>query len=296
MNKLPPVQWLRSFEAAARHLSFTQAASELHVTQSSVSQQVKLLENHLGESLFIRRVRSLELSEAGRLYLPWVQQAFETLEQGTRMFTGKNHRKSVTVRANIAFITFWLAPRLAGFCQQHPDIQISLTTMIWQREYGLGEEDHVEIRFGKGDWQSEHIYALPSQVCFPVCTPEIASQLLNPADIFNFTRWETQGSADRWESWLSYAGYEAQGSQPVHSTSTFVVSMDMARRGLGIALGHPLVCADLLASGELVKPFDIDMPMEENYYLLSPTDNRGNASGRRFCDWVKTFFTTSDSN
>ena len=290
MNKLPPVQWLRSFEAAARHLSFTQAASELHVTQSSVSQQVKLLENHLGESLFIRRVRSLELSEAGRLYLPWVQQAFETLRQGTELFTGKDHQQAITVRANIAFITFWLAPRLPDFYQRYPDIQTSLTTMIWQRDYGLGEEDHVEIRFGKGDWPVDALYPFPRQTCFPVCTPEIAAQLNTPADIFSFTRWETQGSADRWENWLSYAGCEARGSQPVHSTSTFVVSMDMARRGLGIALGHPLVCADLLASGELVKPFDINMPMEENYYLLSPADTDRNASGRIFCDWVKAFF------
>ncbi|WP_315982503.1 hypothetical protein [Aliamphritea spongicola] len=103
--------------------------------------------------------------------------------------------------------------------------------MIWQREYGLGEEDHVEIRFGKGDWQVDDLYPFPRQTCFPVCTPEIAAQLNSPADIFNFNRWETQGSADRWENWLSYADCEAQGSQPVHSTSTFVVSMDMARRG-----------------------------------------------------------------
>lgn len=294
MNRLPPVQWLRSFEAAARHLSFTHAATELHVTQSSVSQQVKLLENHLGEPLFVRRVRSLELTNSGRLYLPWVQQAFDTLRQGTEMFTGTPHRSSVTVRANIAFICCALNPRLADFYTYHPEIQTNLTTMIWHQDYGLGEADHLEVRFGQADWDSPNRFAFPRQHYFPVCSPEVAAQLTHPEQLLSLPRWDTQGSLDRWERWLSSAGISGEAEQPVHFTSTYVVSMDMAKRGLGVALGHPLVCQQQLDSGELVRPFDIEFEMMENYYLVAehkPSDH----PNELFCRWLMEQFQVTDS-
>ena len=109
---LPPLNWLRAFESSARNLSFTSAAADLNMTQSAVSQQIKSLEQHLGRTLFIRRTRSIELTDAGLSYLPVVQEAFEVLATGTRMMTGGDHGKILSIQCNLAFSVFWLAPRL----------------------------------------------------------------------------------------------------------------------------------------------------------------------------------------
>lgn len=286
MMKLPPVQWLRSFEAAARHLSFTQAANELHVTQSSVSQQVKLLENYLGRSLFTRRVRRLELTESGRQYLPWVQDAFSTLLKGTELFTGVSHRQTLTIRANIAFIFFTLQPLIGDFYQRYPDIKTNLTTMIWEQDYGQGEQHHIEIRFGKGTWADDNLFAFPSQACFPVCSPRVASQLNEIEDLLNFPRWDTQGSVDNWEKWLQFASLDHASESFTHSASTYVVSLEMAKQSMGVALAHPMICQDLLESGELVMPFAVQMPMQDNYYLIENAYLEENSSGKKFCEWM----------
>ena len=117
-KRLPPLNWLRAFESASRHLSFTDAARELHMTQSAVSQQIKALENYLGRTFFIRKARSLELTEAALAYLPSVDAAFKLLYQGTQGLLGVDHDQLLEVRANLAFTVFWLTPRLGRFVSQ----------------------------------------------------------------------------------------------------------------------------------------------------------------------------------
>ena len=133
-NALPPLNWLRAFEASARLLSFTAAASELNMTQSAVSQQIKSLEQHVGRPLFLRFPRAIQLTDTGHAYLPVVQEAFSTLVTGTRMVTGGDRGQVLTVQSNLAFSVFWLAPRLGSLLDKHPWLKLNITTATWEPE------------------------------------------------------------------------------------------------------------------------------------------------------------------
>ena len=169
---LPPLTWLRAFEAAARHRSFTHAASELHVTPSAVSQHVRSLEGFLGKELFIRGTRSLHLTEGGSNYLPIVRQAFEILAEGTRAFRPGDPGRSLIVQASPAFSTFWLAPRIRGLLTMHPWLHLNLTTPIWDPERSSSDAD-VEIRFLRANETMDGAVRLTRDRCYPVCRPRI---------------------------------------------------------------------------------------------------------------------------
>ena len=147
-RSLPPLNWLRAFESSARQLSFTRAAEELHMTQSAVSQQIKSLENYLRRDLFIRKPRALQLTEAGRSYLPIVQEAFVTLGKGTRALTGGSRTRGQTLnlQCNMAFSTFWLAPRMSSLLAQYPWMTVNVVNVLWHPEQSASASD-LEIRF-----------------------------------------------------------------------------------------------------------------------------------------------------
>ncbi|MCB2043182.1 MAG: LysR family transcriptional regulator, partial [Rhodoferax sp.] len=173
MARLPPLNWLRAFEASARALSFTEAAQELHMTQSAVSQQIKSLESALGRQLFHRRARGLELTDIGRGYLPTVQAAFNTLEEGTAVLTGRNEPDVLELHSNISFATFWLTPRLHLFLAEFPWVQLDVATSIWPAEKPRNLAA-VEIVLGLGKWEGRAGQRLTRDTIFPVCTPELA--------------------------------------------------------------------------------------------------------------------------
>ena len=169
---LPPLNWLRAFEAAARHLSFTQAAAELNVTQSAVSQHVRSLEAFLGRELFIRRTRALHLTEAGANYLPTIREAFGLLASGTRAFRGGDRGRSLLVQCNLAFSVFWLVPRLAGLLEAHPWLLLNLTTPIWDPERSARSTE-MEIRYGRPGEMSDAATRLAYDHYYPVCRPRV---------------------------------------------------------------------------------------------------------------------------
>ena len=184
MARLPPLNWLRAFEASARALSFTEAAQELHMTQSAVSQQIKSLESALGRQLFHRRARGLELTDIGRGYLPTVQAAFNTLEEGTAVLTGRNEPDVLELHSNISFAIFWLTPRLQDFMGQHPWVNLDVATSIWPTEKPRNLAA-VEIVLGLGKWEGRAGQRLTRDTIFPVCTPQggrAYSRCLGPAE------------------------------------------------------------------------------------------------------------------
>ena len=135
MKDLPPLQWLRVFESSARHLSFTQAAQELNITQSAVSQQIKLLENFVGTSLFVRGPRSLQLTPTGKNYLPDIQQALHILRTSTRAHFLRSERRRITIRCNWSFSVLWLTPRLHAFTERHPEISLNIVPVMWDADF-----------------------------------------------------------------------------------------------------------------------------------------------------------------
>ncbi len=284
-NRLPPLNWLRSFEAAARRLSFTAAAEELNVTQSAVSQQIKLLEHHLGQALFLRRPRSLRLSDAGRNYLPSVASAFKILTDGTEMFLTPQRETTLEVKANSAFTVFWLLPRIGDFLAAEPWIRLNLSTTLWTADFA-GSSASVEIRYGRGTWDGEPGERLLADRTYPVCAPEAAARLRDPRDLAGETLIHVTHLADGWDHWAEAQGLAALKRRGGHYVNTFVASLDMAGRGLGVALGHDTLCAGLIARGTLAVPFDMAVPAQDNYYIFVPDRGAMNEAARAFRDWV----------
>jgi LysR family glycine cleavage system transcriptional activator len=285
MLRLPPLNWLRAFEASARALSFTAAAQELHMTQSAVSQQIKSLENALGRTLFYRRVRGLELTDEGRGYLPTVQAAFATLEEGTAVLVGRNDPDVLELHANLSFAMFWLSPRLGRFMDEHPWVHLNVATSIWPQEKPR-DSAAIEIVFGQGKWESRVGQRLTRDTVFPVCTPELAQRIRSVPDLLQQRLFDLPGTLQSWDAWLEAGGHGALPTPPVHRASTWTLSLEWAQQGLGVALAHDTVARDLIAAGRLVRPVPFAMPMKEAYYLIAPEGSHINAAAQAFKVWL----------
>ena len=286
MARLPPLNWLRAFEASARALSFTAAAQELNMTQSAVSQQIKSLESALGRLLFVRRVRGLELTDEGRGYLPTVQAAFAMLEEGTSVLTGRNDPDVLELHVNLSFALFWLSPRLGRFMDEFPWVQLNVETSIWAEEKPSASAA-VEIVFGQGKWESRVGKRLTHDHIFPVCSPEVAARIHSMDDLLQQRLFDLPGTLQSWDSWLEAVPDKPQRPVPmIHRASTWAVSLAWAQNGLGVALAHDTVAQDLIASGRLVRPLPFALPMKEAYFLIAPEGTRINAAALAFKGWL----------
>ena len=279
---LPPLNWLRAFEAAARHLSFTQAAAELNVTQSAVSQHVRSLEAFLGRELFVRRTRALQLTEAGANYLPTIREAFGLLASGTRAFRGGDRGRSLLVQCNLAFSVFWLAPRLAGLLEAHPWLLLNLTTPIWDPERSARSAE-MEIRYGRPGEMSAAAIRLAYDHYYPVCRPGYAegasAWALSPL-------FDCSGVMENWETWLASQGRRMPVGKQIHLGSTYVVSIQAALHGAGLAMAHDTVASHLLASGALARPCAHAVSMSAAYFLTTPPRHGETPASRAFVRWI----------
>ena len=280
-NPLPPLGWLRTFEAAARHLSFTGAARDLNMTQSAVSQQIKSLESYLGRPLFHRRPRALELTEAGITYLPVVRDAFRTLMRGTRAVTG-NKQDIVQVQSNLTFAVHWLAPRLAGFRATHPDVQLAISTELWEpREMAEGAD--VEIRYSLRPADTVRAELLRTDHFYPVCAPNYPVSL---DDLAMQPLYDCSNLLCNWASWAEDLGLPWP-DPPVTYATTFTVTLSVAMAGGGMALAHDTVAQRLLAEGHLVAPFDHRAEMQEAYYLILSPQAEHSPGVVAFASWLR---------
>lgn len=280
-NSLPPLGWLRTFEAAARNLSFTGAARDLNMTQSAVSQQIKSLEGHLGQPLFLRRPKALELTEAGITYLPVVREAFRTLVRGTQAVTGAQ-QNAVQVQCNISFAVNWLAPRLPAFQAEHPDVQLNIFTELWEpRE--MAEGAAVEIRFSLRPADTVRTELLRQDYYYPVCAPGFLVTLdtLQQQPLF-----DCSNLLSNWASWAEEQGLYWEKPAITYAT-TYLVCLSAAMAGGGLCLAHDAIAAHLIEQGQLVAPFDRRAPMPEAYYLLLSPQAEDNPGAVAFADWIR---------
>ena len=287
-RRLPPPNWLRAFEAAARHLSFTGAAQELHVTQSAVSQQVKQLEHFLQQALFHRYPRRLELSDAGKAYLPVVHESFERLAAGTEELFGGGRDRVLTVKVSIAFATLWLASRLGKFQQSNPQLNLHLSHSIWLDESGWANTD-LDIRAGKGQWPGLRSVRLTHDHLFPLCAPNLLQgnkPLRTPEDLVHQTLLITVGNEDGWPQWLAASGAADIETHHNIQLDTSAVAYEMAAAGAGLVLGRSVLAQDMLRSGRLVRPFDIEINTEEAFYLVAPEQRIEPPAAVAFRDWL----------
>ncbi len=281
-NSLPPLNWLYAFEAAARHLSCTAAAGELNMTQSAVSQQIKNLEHHLGRELFIRRTRSIQLTDAAYAYLPIVQEAFETLSVGTRMMTGGDRGKILYIQINLAFSVFWLAPRLGRLFEKHPWMRLNISTAAWDPEPISAD---VEIRFGRNLEKRYKAIPLGKNTAFPVCSPQRAATLGNWQDELLF---DCTGVLANWEAWAKARGERLPKGKLVNLSTTYSVSINAACGGAGLAMGHEMLAGELLKSGALIRPHPETIPMEKAYYMIQQPEHTSTPASRTFAEWIES--------
>ncbi len=286
-RRLPPLNAVRAFEAAARHLSFTRAAEELHVTQAAISHQVKALEVYLGLKLFRRLNRALVLTEDGQTYLPPVKRIFDQLYDATRRLTESEARGKLTVSALPSLAARWLVPRLGRFRAAHPDIDIRLAPATHLVDFAREDVD-VAIRYGRGQYPGLRVDRLMTEDIMPVCSPALITgpqPLKEPADLKHHTLLHDEGHGE-WRTWLLAAGVE--DVDPTRGTVFMDSGMliEAAATGQGVALARGALAADDLASGRLVRPFEIKVPAEYAYYVVCPEATADQPKVAAFRDWL----------
>ncbi len=284
-DRLPPLNWLRAFEASARHLSFTGAAGELNMTQSAVSQQIKALENHLGRMLFYRRTRALELTQSGHTYLPTIQEAFITLARGTNALLGADGGQILEIKSNLAFSVFWLTPRLNRLFDKHPWISINITTALWpSSEPPTGA--CVEFRFERVDWDGVIGERISHDTIFPVCKPEIAATLSSPEDLLSHRLFDCDQILGGWDGWLAAQDITLPDDTDINLATTFVITLTAAMANTGIALAHETIANGLIDSGQLARPFAASIPMQQAYYYVKPARKMATPATDAFTEWL----------
>ena len=286
-HDFPPLPWLRAFEAAARHLSFTHAASELNLTQAAVSKQVKQLELHLREQLFIRHPRSLELTKSGESYLPKIRDAFIRLSRGTQEVFGRRRSEILTIRAAVGFSVNWLAPRLPDFIRQYPDVQLRFISSVWN-EIANERNYDFDIRYGTGTWSGMTSQRLTWEKITPVCSAELAASgsLKSPADLANHCLINVLGYQEGWSNWLQAAEIDDARPGDGHQVDTSLLAFQLAAQGDGIALARSSMAEPELAAMRLVKPFDLEVEIEEAFYLVSAIEGRAHPDSGIFAQWI----------
>ena len=286
-RQIPPLTALRAFEAAGRHLSFTKAAHELHVTQAAISHQVKSLEKYLGLKLFRRLNRTLLLTDAGQLYLPPLTDAFEGITRATHRLRQHLGRARLTVSVLPSFAAGWLVPRLGRFRQRCPDVDLRIDPTNSLTDF---RRDDVElgILYGRGNYPGLRTDRLMREEFFPVCSPRLLegpAPLRDPADLTHHTLLHDDMTVD-WRTWLLAAGVEGVDAERGITVTDSSMLLRAAIAGQGVALARSVLAADEIASGRLVRPFDVDVPAEYAYYLAYPEKSADQPNVMAFREWI----------
>ncbi len=285
---VPPLNPLHAFEVAARHLSFTKAAAELHVTQGAVSRQIKALEDHLGFELFTRTPAGIVLTPGGHAYAAALTDAFARIARATdELVTARSHTV-LTIRSYTTFLVRWLIPLLPSFHVAHPNIEVRLVSASDTVDF---QRDNVDlaIRYGSGRWRTLESDLLLTDELFPVCSPALAAaaDLRTPADLARCTFLHLNLRRMDWPDWLAEAGHA--GVEPTNHLffEDLGVVYQCATAGLGVAIGQGAYVADDLAAGRLVAPLDVVLRRTTGYYLVCPKERAGVTKIAAFRQWLR---------
>lgn len=284
---LPPLNTLQSFEAAARHLSFSKAADELHVTHGAVSRAVRNLEDRLGVRLFVRETRAVRLTPIGASYAADVREVLDQLAAATVAATGQQSSGVLNVSTLDSFASKWLVPRLFRFRRSQGDIDVRLSTTERLVDF-VGDGIDIAIRYGRGQYPGLKAELLLEEVVSPVCSPKLLEgphPLRVPADLKHHTLIHDDFHID-WAIWLRTA--EVEGVDPHRGPRYYasVHAVQAAIQGEGVILGRSALVADDLAAGRLIQPFTFRMPAGLAYYVVYPPRAIQRHKVRAFRDWL----------
>lgn len=286
-KRLPPLNALRVFDAAARHLSFTKAADELFVTQAAVSHQIKSLEDFLGLKLFRRRNRSLLLTEEGQSYYLDIKEIFTSINEATRKLRARSAKGALTVSLPPSFAIQWLVPRLSGFNAAYPGIDVRIQA-VDREEDKLADDVDVAIFYGRGNWTGLRTERLYAEFLLPVCAPTILTGehgLKVPADLANHTLLHDTSRRD-WMAYTRQLGVPQINVQqgPIFSHSAMVVQA--AVHGQGIALVNNVMAQSEIEAGRLVCPFNDVLVSKNAFYLVCHDSQAELGKIAAFRQWI----------
>lgn len=298
-NRLPPLSALRGFEAAARLNSFSKASSELFMTQSAISHQVKLLEEYFGQPLFKRVNRTVEVTDAGLDFLKTTQLVLSQLQKGTVRLEFFN-KAAVVVNTTPAFAGKWLMRRLPAFKQQHPEIDAWIYTQYSQDELENAEVDFA-IWLGTGDWSNTQCIKLFDDEVTPLYAPSMLAEgesIGSPEDLAKYPLIHVEQVERRedWQAWLMQQGITDVESVLGYNFNDSSLALDCALAGQGVVLGSTLLAQDLIASGQLIRPFEQSLTTELNYYLVYRKDKLNDDNVRCMVDWILAQFSSIESD
>lgn len=294
MKRLPPLNALRVFESAARHLSFTKAAEELHVTPGAVSQQIKALEDFLQTPVFRRQKRSLLLTDEAQASLPILREGFDKLAEAGKILAAKADSSRLTVSVAPSLASKWLVPRLDRFQEAHPEIDVWVSADMDVVDFAVDDVD-LAIRYGAGQYPDLEIDHLMAEKIVPVCSPQLmtgANPLKSPADLVHHTLLH-DSSADKdpncptWPMWLKAAGVShKEGERGLKFNQSSLV-IEAAVAGKGVALAKAALALADLEAARLVIPFDLTTPTDFAYYIVNPPSKSSSPAVNAFKQWLK---------
>jgi LysR family glycine cleavage system transcriptional activator len=271
LRRLPPLNAIKAFEAAARHESFTRAAEELCVTQGAVSHQVKGLEAELGIKLFNRERQRLIITDAGRDYLAVVRDALDRIAVGTERLLQRQTAGALTVSTSPDFAAKWLVHRLGRFAEVHPEIDLRISATMHHVDFAREDVD-LAVRHGDGNWPGLDVVRLCSEELFPVCSPTVLSgrQRMNkPADLLKFPLLHLDDRKN-WARWLEAAGVADPDVLHGPVLNRASMAIDAAVDGQGVALARTTLAAWDLINGRLARPFPITLRLSKMYWVVCP--------------------------
>ena len=291
-RRLPPLNALRAFEAAARHLNFSRAADELSVTPGAVSQQIQNLEDYVGAALFKRTPKGLLLTDAAQTALPALREAFDRLAEAASLLTAAVDGRRLTLTAPPSFAAKWLVPRLKRFEEAYPQIDVWLSADMDIVDFASGEVD-LAIRYGAGRYAGLEIQRLLNESVVPVDSPELlaANPLTDPADLARHTLLHdgspnADESCPDWSMWLAARGIKGvDGTRgPRFNQSSLVIEAAMGGRGVALAKGT--LAQDDLDAGRLVAPLQIATAVDFAYYVVHPKAKGRLPQVKAFVSWI----------
>jgi len=292
-SELPPLDLLRTFDSAARHLSFTVAGDELSLTQSAVSRQIQQLEAGLGVPLFARRHRALELTEAGRIMQRAVVDCLERLRDATSRVRSTNTLRQVSMTCTPGFASLWLIPRLSHFTAQHPSVDVRISATLELLELDRQQVD-LAVRFcPTKDGVGAPLF---EESLLPVCSPRLAAArghpLKKPADLVNHTLLTVdtpQGMAPTadWEPWINVMGLGELRMKNTVRFTQYADAIAAAVAGQGVAIGRMPLLAELLKDKRLLAPFSARAVSQRGYYIVTGAKGRRNPDAQAFEAWLR---------
>lgn len=288
MSRLPHVTWLRAFEAAARHSSFSAAAEELGLTPAAVSQHIRLLEQHLGVNLFKRLPHGVLLTDMGQAYALPIRRAFADMQDATMGLFARRRKRHLHIRTSVTYGALVLAPQLAEFTALHPDVELHMSTAVWSDRLDDTRID-IDIRYGTGNWSDPHIWQLSHETGVVVCRQDHAARFGNPPDIAAMAadrRVLVMGSEVEWQRLSSHYGLDLGPAGHIAKADSSLMALQMLLGGGCAGILHESFAAPYLEKGLLLSPFDFRLPIREAYFMIIGNDALNRSEVTDFREWL----------